>query len=97
MTVLTLLLGGAIFLVFLPVTVLFAEVLLALTHRDHLVAQQGHRGRLVIVMPAHNEASIIAETLRSIFTHLTVFDRLWLSQTIAPTTPLPSPAPRARR
>jgi cellulose synthase/poly-beta-1,6-N-acetylglucosamine synthase-like glycosyltransferase len=76
MTLLTLLLGGMTLLVLLPVTVLFAEVLLSMTHRDDMVVEEGERGRLVVVVPAHDEASIIAETLHSILPQLAVSDRL---------------------
>jgi cellulose synthase/poly-beta-1,6-N-acetylglucosamine synthase-like glycosyltransferase len=76
MILLEILLGGAALLVLLPVTVLFVEVLLAVTSRGSAVVQLGERPRLAVVMPAHNEASIIADTLRSIVPQLSKSDRL---------------------
>ena len=76
MTLLTIILGGVTLLVLLPAAVLFAEVLLAVTHRDEMLMKEGKRGRIAVVMPAHDEASIIGETLHSILPQLTVSDRL---------------------
>jgi cellulose synthase/poly-beta-1,6-N-acetylglucosamine synthase-like glycosyltransferase len=56
--------------------VLLAEVLLAVTHRNEMLVNEGRRGRIAVVMPAHDEASIIAETLHSILPQLTEPDRL---------------------
>jgi cellulose synthase/poly-beta-1,6-N-acetylglucosamine synthase-like glycosyltransferase len=75
-TLLEILLVGATLLVLLPTAVLFAQVLLAVTPRGVEKAQEGERRRLAIVMPAHDEASIIAGTLRSIVPQLGESDRL---------------------
>jgi cellulose synthase/poly-beta-1,6-N-acetylglucosamine synthase-like glycosyltransferase len=75
-TLVEILLGGAALLLLLPVTVLSAEVLCAVTSRRVAEALEGERKRLTIVMPAHNEASIIAHTLRSLIPRLNKSDRL---------------------
>lgn len=76
MTLLEFVLGGAALLLLLPVTVLCAEVLLAVTSRATAAAPAGERPRVAIVMPAHNEASMIAGTLRCIVPQLAESDRL---------------------
>jgi cellulose synthase/poly-beta-1,6-N-acetylglucosamine synthase-like glycosyltransferase len=60
----------------LPVAVLFIEVLLAVTMQRLRPEEMGARGSLAIVVPAHNEASMIAGTLRSILPELCPSDRL---------------------
>ena len=70
------LLGGAALLLLLPVAVLFIEVLLAVTGGGRHSGKAGARGRLAIVVPAHNEASMIDATLRSILPELSAGDRL---------------------
>ena len=70
------LLGGAALLLLLPVAVLFIEVLLAVTGGGRHSGKAGARGRLAIVVPAHNEASMIDATLRSIMPELGAADRL---------------------
>ena len=60
----------------LPVAVLFIEVLLAVTGKEPLSESSGARGSLAIVVPAHNEASMIAATLRSIVPQLGSSDRV---------------------
>ena len=55
----------------IPVTVLAAEILSALLYDDKSVVPEiGERRRLAVLMPAHNEASIIASTLRSVIPQL---------------------------
>ena len=76
MIALEILLVGASLLLLLPVTVLFTEVLLALTTQDGAATREGVRPRLAVVMPAHNEESIIAEALRAIVPQLNETDRL---------------------
>jgi cellulose synthase/poly-beta-1,6-N-acetylglucosamine synthase-like glycosyltransferase len=77
MILLSVIFGGLTLLLLIPVTVLFLEVLLAVTHREVLPAEEeGERRPLVVVMPAHDEASIIATTLGSIVPQLTEIDRL---------------------
>jgi cellulose synthase/poly-beta-1,6-N-acetylglucosamine synthase-like glycosyltransferase len=73
---LELVLVGAALLVLLPTMVLFLEVLLAVTRCRDVTPPVGERKRVAVLMPAHNEASIIAATLRSIIPQLVEFDRL---------------------
>ena len=73
---LEILLGGAAILLLLPVAVLFIEVALAVTMHGLNLGKLGARGSLAIVVPAHNEASMIAGTLRSILPDLGPSDRL---------------------
>jgi cellulose synthase/poly-beta-1,6-N-acetylglucosamine synthase-like glycosyltransferase len=73
---LKLLLETAALLSLLPVSVLFLEILLAVTKSARSVPQSGERRRVTVVMPAYNEASIIADTLRSIAPQLSESDRL---------------------
>jgi cellulose synthase/poly-beta-1,6-N-acetylglucosamine synthase-like glycosyltransferase len=60
----------------LPAAFLCAEVLLAVTKRVEGSRESGERGRLAIIMPAHDEASIIAATLHSVLPQLNPSDRL---------------------
>lgn len=60
----------------LPVLVLFTEVLFSLPRDEHHVNLGGPRQRLAVLMPAHNEASTIAGTLRSIIPQLNETDRV---------------------
>jgi cellulose synthase/poly-beta-1,6-N-acetylglucosamine synthase-like glycosyltransferase len=60
-----------------PVSVLSAELLLALRYDGKsAMPETGERRRLAILMPAHDEASIIASTLRSVIPQLAPNDRL---------------------
>jgi glycosyltransferase involved in cell wall biosynthesis len=70
------LLCGITLMLLLPATVLFTEVLLALTPRANVTLTLSGRPRLAIVMPAHNEGSIIADSIRSILPQLASSDRL---------------------
>jgi len=70
------LLGCAALLLVAPVTVLLAEVLLALTSRGRETSEEGMRPRLAVLIPAHNEASIIVGTIRSVLPQLSTSDRL---------------------
>jgi cellulose synthase/poly-beta-1,6-N-acetylglucosamine synthase-like glycosyltransferase len=76
LTTLELLLGGVDALLLLPVSVLFAEVVLAVTKLSSKATKQGERRRLAVIVPAHNESSNIADTLRSIRPQLSDSDRL---------------------
>jgi cellulose synthase/poly-beta-1,6-N-acetylglucosamine synthase-like glycosyltransferase len=58
-----------------PVLVLFVQVMLAATSRAEPATARG-RGRLAIVMPAHDEALGIAATLRALLPQLAPGDRL---------------------
>jgi cellulose synthase/poly-beta-1,6-N-acetylglucosamine synthase-like glycosyltransferase len=64
------------FLLLLPVSVFFAEIVLgiAVPRRSRLMS--GDRGRIAILVPAHNESSMIAATVRSIRDQLDPRDRL---------------------
>ena len=68
--------GCAALLLLVPVTVLLAEVLLALTSRDPETLGEGVRSRLAVLMPAHNEAPVIADSIRSVLPQLSPADRL---------------------
>jgi cellulose synthase/poly-beta-1,6-N-acetylglucosamine synthase-like glycosyltransferase len=70
------LLGCASLVLLVPVTVLFVEVALAVTSRRRDALGEGGRPRLAVLMPAHNEASVIADTIRSILPQLSASDRL---------------------
>ena len=71
-------LGCAALLLLVPVTVLLAEVLLALTTRaqERETRAGGMRPRLAVVVPAHNEAAVVADTIRSLLPQLSPADRL---------------------
>jgi cellulose synthase/poly-beta-1,6-N-acetylglucosamine synthase-like glycosyltransferase len=59
-----------------PVIVLFIQILLSLTSPDRTRQIPGERRRLAVLMPAHNEASAIAASIRSIVPQLSATDRL---------------------
>jgi cellulose synthase/poly-beta-1,6-N-acetylglucosamine synthase-like glycosyltransferase len=63
-------------LLLLPVTVLFAEVLSASIVRSSVKELRGERRRVAVLIPAHNESSLIASTLESIRPQLAGSDRL---------------------
>ncbi len=75
-TALGMVLCGAALLLLLPAAFLCMEVLLAVTKQVGGLREAGERGRLAILMPAHDEASIIAATLRSVLPQLGPSDRL---------------------
>lgn len=60
----------------IPVSILFIQVLSALPPRRMQAMPGGRRPALAIIVPAHNETLLIAHTLRSIGTGLSVNDRL---------------------
>lgn len=62
-------------LILLPVSVFFAQVLLAMLPRRP-AQSDGYRPTVAVLMPAHNEASIITETLTALLPQLQVGDRL---------------------
>jgi len=75
-----LLLGGAALLDLLAATVLFAEVVLAVTRRGNPAVplpeiQEGNRSRLAVVIHPHNEASVFSSALRSVVPQLGKADR----------------------
>ena len=74
---LELVLCAAALALLIPITVLTAEIMFALDHDGESVAPEtGERGRLAVLVPAHDEASIIASALRSVIPHLAPDDRL---------------------
>jgi cellulose synthase/poly-beta-1,6-N-acetylglucosamine synthase-like glycosyltransferase len=73
---LEILLGAAAIVLLLPAAVLFVEVLLALARPRSMNAASHARRRLAILMPAHNEALVIAESILSIIPQLGETDRL---------------------
>jgi cellulose synthase/poly-beta-1,6-N-acetylglucosamine synthase-like glycosyltransferase len=70
------LLGGLAILALLPVLVLFAQVLLASLPARQLPPGSGVRPRVAVLVPAHNEASVIGATLAAIRGQLLEDDRL---------------------
>jgi cellulose synthase/poly-beta-1,6-N-acetylglucosamine synthase-like glycosyltransferase len=70
------LLGAAAIFLLLPATVLFVEVILAIPRRRNKTTDIHARQRLAILMPAHNEALVIAESLMSVIPQLRETDRL---------------------
>lgn len=77
MIFLEILLGVVILMLLLPVTVLFVEVLFAIAgDGEGGRREEGRRPRIAVITPAHDEASVIAETLRSILPQLGESDRL---------------------
>jgi glycosyltransferase involved in cell wall biosynthesis len=75
-TVLSWLLCALLLLIFLPVLVLCAQVLLACLPARPVPVAQGRRPRLAVLVPAHNESSIIVATLNSLLPQLHAGDRL---------------------
>ena len=73
---LELLLTAAALLLLLPVAVFFTEALSAVTQRTPAPLQSGVRGRIAILMPAHNEASMLPAALRAVAPQLHANDTL---------------------
>jgi cellulose synthase/poly-beta-1,6-N-acetylglucosamine synthase-like glycosyltransferase len=73
---LRLLLATASVLALIPIAVLFTEVVCAMTRRREPVTDAGERPRLAVIMPAHDEALIITDTLRALLPELGKSDRL---------------------
>lgn len=63
-------------LLLLPSLLLAVEIALSLSRRSEPATATGPRGRLAVVVPAHNEAPIIAPSLRLIGAQLRAGDRL---------------------
>ena len=76
MIVLEILLDAAALSVLLPAVVLFTEIVPALTRAPVAAPAQGERGRIAVLIPAHNESRTIAPALRSILPQLSRADRL---------------------
>lgn len=62
--------------ILLPVLVLFVQVLLACLTVRLPASTQGTRPRLAVLVPAHNESSVVVATLKSILPQLREGDRL---------------------
>ena len=75
-TVVSWLLCTLLLLILLPVLVLSAQVLLACLPARPVPVAQGRRPRLAVLVPAHNESSIIIATLNSLLPQLQAGDRL---------------------
>jgi cellulose synthase/poly-beta-1,6-N-acetylglucosamine synthase-like glycosyltransferase len=73
---LEILLGTAAAAVLLPTFVLFTEIVLAVTQGPVTARVQGDRRRIAVLIPAHDESTMIASTLRSILPQLSGADRL---------------------
>jgi cellulose synthase/poly-beta-1,6-N-acetylglucosamine synthase-like glycosyltransferase len=69
-------LGAAASLVLIFATVLFVEIASAIVLPDSEAVEDGERGSVAILIPAHNESSLIAETIRSVASQLLSGDRL---------------------
>lgn len=76
MTALTILLGALTGLLLIPVSVFLLQVLSAQTLSRQRPMPACRRPRLAVIVPAHNEALLIAQTLRSIQPQLVKGDRL---------------------
>jgi cellulose synthase/poly-beta-1,6-N-acetylglucosamine synthase-like glycosyltransferase len=70
------LLTSAAVVTLVPVTVLFAQVLVAATGRRRAAPHASERPALAVLMPARNEESIIAATLRALMPQLRKSDRV---------------------
>ncbi len=76
MILLDIFLGAAAITVLLPAVVLFTEIMLAVTRGPVTARAQGERGRIAVLMPAHDESRVIAGALRSVLPQLSGADRL---------------------
>jgi glycosyltransferase involved in cell wall biosynthesis len=75
-TVTEFLLGALALLILLCTAVLFVEITAAVTQHDTARPQQGERRPIAVLMPAHNESTLIATAIRSVLPQLAVHDRL---------------------
>jgi cellulose synthase/poly-beta-1,6-N-acetylglucosamine synthase-like glycosyltransferase len=75
-SILHFLLTGASVLALVPVAVLFTEVVCAMRGGCETVTHPGERPGLAVIMPAHDEALIIADTLRALLPELRKSDRV---------------------
>lgn len=76
MTALSVTLGTLATLILVPVTVLLVQILMALPAYRPRPLPSGRRPPVGILIPAHDEAAVIAATLGSIFPQLAEGDRL---------------------
>lgn len=72
----TVLLGASVLLLLVPVMVLFTQVLMAWPAYRPEPLPRGRRPVLCLLVPAHNEAAVIADTLRCVAPQLVEGDRL---------------------
>ena len=75
-TLLGWLFSALLILILLPVLVLFVQVLMACLPARSRASAQGSRPRVAVLVPAHNESSLIVATLDSIRPQLLEGDRL---------------------
>jgi cellulose synthase/poly-beta-1,6-N-acetylglucosamine synthase-like glycosyltransferase len=75
-TLLSWLFSSLLILILLPVLVLFVQVLMACLPARSRSSAQGSRPQVAVLIPAHNESSIIVATLNSIRPQLLLGDRL---------------------
>ncbi|MHC8400571.1 glycosyltransferase family 2 protein [Pseudomonas sp. MDT1-17] len=68
--------SSLLILILLPVLVLFVQVLMACLPARSRSSAKGSRPRVAVLIPAHNESSIIVATLNSIRPQLLLGDRL---------------------
>lgn len=68
--------SGLLILIVLPVCVLFVQVLLAWLPARSLPSAKSSRPRVAVLVPAHNESSVIVATLKTIGPQLLEGDRL---------------------
>ena len=68
--------SGLLILIFLPVGLLFVQVLLAWLPARSLPSAKSSRPRVAVLVPAHNESSVIVATLKTIGPQLLEGDRL---------------------
>ena len=68
--------SGLLILIVLPVGVLFVQVLLAWLPARSLPSAKSSRPRVAVLVPAHNESSVIVATLKTIGPQLLEGDRL---------------------
>ena len=59
-----------------PALILFVEIVFALTYRRGAAPSRGLRPRVAVLMPAHDEASGIGQSLQNLLPQLLPADRL---------------------
>jgi cellulose synthase/poly-beta-1,6-N-acetylglucosamine synthase-like glycosyltransferase len=75
-TVAEFLLGAIAVLMLLGTAVLFVEIAAAMRRHDNSRPNEGERRPIAVLMPAHNESTVIAAAIRSVLPQLSVQDRL---------------------
>ena len=77
-TILRILFAATAVLLLVPVAILFTEVVVAVTARQAIMSQRRRRERppVAVLMPAHDEALVIAGTLDSLRAELHGSDRV---------------------